>query len=153
MFSQHPAWFITPVNPSKVWSIAFIKLLWVYRHNKPWVFNQSERTYYLSYFKNIYKLSIYTLSFEWRNCDSELLTDLFWVNKEKLYALNGNGTPISLVIRRVCYHCTITTALLGTERSVRLLVSRRVPRRLIEQDIHRIIQWWFIGYEQIILMK
>ena len=23
MFSQHPAWFITPVNPSKVWSIAY----------------------------------------------------------------------------------------------------------------------------------
>ena len=22
MFSQHPAWFITPVNPLKVWSIA-----------------------------------------------------------------------------------------------------------------------------------
>ena len=24
----------------------------VYRHNKPWVFNQSERAYYLSYFIN-----------------------------------------------------------------------------------------------------
>ena len=24
--------------------------LWIYRHNKPWVFNQSERAYYLTYF-------------------------------------------------------------------------------------------------------
>ena len=25
VFSQHPAWVITPVNPQKVWSTAFIK--------------------------------------------------------------------------------------------------------------------------------
>ena len=50
VFSQHPKWFITPVNPSKACSIAFIKLLRVYRHNQPSVFNQSERAYYLSYF-------------------------------------------------------------------------------------------------------
>ena len=34
--------------------IEIIKLLWVYRHNKPWVFNQSERAYYLSYFIKSY---------------------------------------------------------------------------------------------------
>ena len=27
VFSQHPAWVFTPVNPWKAWSIAFIKLL------------------------------------------------------------------------------------------------------------------------------
>ena len=25
VFSKHPKWVITPVNPQKVWSIAFIK--------------------------------------------------------------------------------------------------------------------------------
>ena len=62
--------------------------------------------------------------------------------KKHICAVSGNRTRVPLVTSRVCYHCTITTTLLATEQSVKLVVSRGVPRRLIiqEQDIHRIIQ-------------
>ena len=54
VFSQHPKWFITPVNPWKVWCIAFFKWLWVFNEftgttNHRFLTNQNARTILVIY--------------------------------------------------------------------------------------------------------